>query len=428
MTDRQSGSTDTTNRSDHLTGIPVTMEDAHETLTFTSDIIDECGPRLAGDPATLKASQMLQQELAKVCDRALLEEFTVHPQAFLGFLRVMVAFHFAGLATLVAGWIPLAAVMFSCAGLVAVLQFIFYRRLLDPFFPKKTGYNVIGTIEPTGDVRQQIIVSGHHDSAYEFNYMKKGTTPYVLITAACILSVTFSCIIGIVSAIAIWVTGTVPGFVEVFRYAALGTIPFVAPMWFFLGKPTPGAGDNLIASTIAVQLARIFRRAKDQGGPALQHTRLLLVSFDAEESGLRGSAAYAARHKKELHDVPTTVFNMDSLYELDQLQYVTRDINGSIAMPKELVAEVMELSAKLGYPSRKFPMLFGAGGTDAAEFLRIGVPATTMLAMDTRHFQASVNYHTQKDTVDKIKPEVVKAALEIAWAFVWKREGENVRM
>jgi Zn-dependent M28 family amino/carboxypeptidase len=233
---------------------------------------------------------------------------------------------------------------------------------------------------------------------------------------------------GIISAVAVWVTGTIPGFVEVFRYAALGTIPFVAPMWFFLGKPTPGAGDNLIASTIAVQLARIFRRVRDQGGPSLQHTRLVLASFDAEESGLRGAAAYAARHKKELHEVPTTILNMDSLYELDQLQFVTRDINGSITMPKDLVSELMELSSELGYPSRKFPMLFGAGGTDAAEFMRIGVPATTLLALNTQHFQKEVFYHTQKDTVDKIQPEVVKAALEIAWAFVWKREGKNVRM
>jgi len=425
MQDRQTSSAGATQRSDHLTGIPVTMDDAHETLKFTSDIIDECGPRLAGDPATLKSSKMLQQELAKVCDRALLEEFEVHPDAFLGFLRVMVAFHFAGLACLLIGWFPIAAVLFGIAGLTAVLQFIFYRRLLDPFFPKATGYNVVGIVEPQGEVRQQIIISGHHDSAYEFNYMKRGTTPYTLLIAACIISVTASFVIGTIAAIAIYTSGTVPGFVEVFRYAALGTIPFVLPMWFFLGKPTPGAGDNLIASTIAVQLARVFRRAKDQGGPSLQHTRLMLVSFDAEESGLRGSAAFAARHKAELHQVPTTVLNMDSLYELDQLQFVTRDVNGSIAMPKYLVEEVMELSAKLGYPSRKFPMLFGAGGTDAAEFLRIGVPATTLLAMDTRHFQSSVNYHTQKDTVDKIHPDVVKAALDIAWAFVWKREHGN---
>jgi len=55
----------------------------------------------------------------------------------------------------------------------ALTEFLLYLTPFDRFFPKHCGYNVSGLIEPAGEVKQQIVVSGHHDSAYVFNFFKK---------------------------------------------------------------------------------------------------------------------------------------------------------------------------------------------------------------------------------------------------------------
>lgn len=398
---------------------PVSRADAEETLDLTQAIIEEASPRLAGSAQAKHCADLLSREMEPNCDRVEQEPFDVHPEAFLGFLRVVTVLHLAGVIALAAGVPLLAAVLMLGVGIVGTLEFFFYRQFLDPFFPKKTGVNVIGVIEPAGEVRKQVIVSGHHDSAYEFIYLNGGSKVYVTVMVTSIVTLFLSMILVVTTVVMTLVNGGAPGLAGILRWALLGTIPLVLPLWWFLGKKgTPGAGDNLIASAIATRLARVVRRQRQAGHEPLKHTRLLLVSFDAEESGLRGAHAYARRHEAELKATPTVVFNMDSLYETKHLAVLTRDINGSISLPKFLAERVEEIAARLGLPMKRFPMHFGAGGTDAAEFARIGIPATTLLGLETARIQGDTVYHTQKDTVDKIEPEVVKAALEIAWEFV----------
>ena len=77
-------------------------------------------------------------------------------------------------------------------------------------------------------------------------------------------------------------------------------------MWFFASKKgTPGAGDNMIASQMAITIGRYF---KDH---PLSHTRIVMASFDAEEEGLRGARAFAKLHRQEFQQLPTTLLNVD---------------------------------------------------------------------------------------------------------------------
>ncbi|MHA1672652.1 MAG: M28 family peptidase, partial [Promethearchaeota archaeon] len=86
--------------------------------------------------------------------------------------------------------------------------------------------------------------------------------------------------------------------------------------------------------------------------------------------------------------------------------------------------EVQTISNQLGYSPKLFQMPFGAGGTDAAEFAKIGVEAITILALPTEYVRENLVYHTSEDTVDKIEPAAVKAILEIQMEYILRKDAE----
>jgi hypothetical protein len=103
---------------------------------------------------------------------------------------------------------------------------------------------------------------------------------------------------------------------------------------------------------------------------------------------------------------------------LADLQFLTRDVNGTMALSEDVAKRCQAIAADLGYPSALFPFTFGGGGTDAAEFARIGVPATTILAMPTTWVREGLVYHTTRDTTDNIERGTVKATLEVCHEFI----------
>ena len=127
-------------------------------------------------------------------------------------------------------------------------------------------------------------------------------------------------------------------------------LAFMIPLFFFIStKISPGAGDNLNSSSIAVHIGGFFAGLR-KNGTALQHTRLILLSTDAEESGHRGAIEYIRRHKPELLSIPTHVLNIDSVYHLEDLTVLTRDQHGFVPLSKELAGTCVDISAALGYP------------------------------------------------------------------------------
>ncbi len=105
---------------------------AKNALAFTSEMIDQCGPRLAGDQSTLKASHILRERWAKFTDSSAEEPFFVHPKSFLGWIRILVVFY---LISVIAAWynLPIVGGILMAAGLaIMVLQFFFYKELIDP--------------------------------------------------------------------------------------------------------------------------------------------------------------------------------------------------------------------------------------------------------------------------------------------------------
>ena len=120
----------------------------------------------------------------------------------------------------------------------------------------------------------------------------------------------------------------------------------------------PGAGDNLVASVLAMRFAREIAARK---GELLQSTRLRVVSFDSEEAGLRGASAYMRAHAEELKRLPCYHLNFDSIYQLGHLQALTSDINGTVRLSTEMVETLETCARENGHAIGRFGMLFRSG-------------------------------------------------------------------
>lgn len=392
---------------------------ARQAIGTTREMIDQFGPRLAGSQSCLDTAKALQRDLQAVCGQADLESFTAHPGAFLSFLWLEFLTYVAGVVLLCLDFPILAALTFTLMLVIGYLEFGLYKEFVDPAFPQRDCTNLVATLEPEGKATQQVILSGHHDSALESRWLRYCPrlypvvilVPDVFYHVALLFSwllVFYKALTGHELSFALAATG----------FLVLG-IPFVMTRFFSCSrKGTPGAGDNLIASTMLAELARMFVVPSRPGKNSLDHTRLILVSFDAEESGLRGSRAFVRSHRSELQTLPTYMFNMDAIYEVDKIQFLTSDLNGTVPLSRELAELCARLSAEIGYSRKLTPMIFGGGACDSAELARVGVQATTLVAMPTNVIRDHIVYHTQRDTVDAIEIEAVEACLCIAHKLV----------
>jgi hypothetical protein len=161
---------------------------------------------------------------------------------------------------------------------------------------------VYGEIDPIDEVQSCVIFSGHHDSAHIYNFFEDFPAIFMVRELLFFSMFIVSTIYLSVATASRFESGDLwqPQTRSEFNFAIGFTVAliFVLPMWFYLNKNgTPGAGDNMISTAVAFTLAEYF------GVHRLKHTRLMFVSFDAEEIGLRGSHAFFAKHKSELHEV-----------------------------------------------------------------------------------------------------------------------------
>ena len=280
------------------------------------------------------------------------------------------------------------------------------REVVDLFFPKRTGANVYGKIPPQVSSKQIVLISGHHDSAYEFPLHErlKRRFPYFIFLTIGLGVVTI--VLGLLRFLILFL---LPGLQIWFDW--LFVIPIIStfPMLTFAfrlrsSSVVLGANDNL--SGVAVTLG-VGERLKQK---PLQNTEVWLVSFACEEN-MRGSKRFAELHKEELHDA--YLLNFDSvgagtLYVLtSEPMYLTK-------LTPELCELVVEASNNAGLDVTSGVPSFG--GTDASNFIKAGLRAVSVVGIGPDGFIA--NWHSLKDTHDIIDQGVLVDAVRLAVAFM----------
>jgi hypothetical protein len=373
-----------------------------------NSIIESYGPRLAGTQASIQTAQSLEKTMKSYCDQTSLDEFSIHKGAFLGWINLLVIAYLLSIILIWYNlyWVTLILSIFSI--LVLVLEFFFYLPVIDFLFPKKKAMNAIGFIKPKKEIKNQIIISGHHDSARIFNFFIYQPKLYHIRVTGSIALVVFLTIFSLAG----WLGLNGPLLLWMKIILSAGSL-LIIQMWFFASKKgTPGGGDNLIASTMAIEIGRYFSENK------LNHTQIIIASFDAEEEGLRGSRAFAKKYKSLFDQYPTVLLNSDCLYHLDDMFFLTSDINGTVKLDENLASKLSNIAINKGYQSTTKPIGFLTGGTDAGELAKVGVSSTTLIGMPWSNQERSSVYHTPNDTLDHVQVEMIDAAIDIFITYI----------
>lgn len=385
-------------------------ENVQYALKGIQKMIKKIGPRAPGSPEELQAQQWMAKDLRNNCDTVNLEGFTVHRQAFMGFIPFTVA---CALGAVACYWFvsPIAAlVLVILAFLPLLLEFLMYKQFIDPLFKGHPSHNVEAVRKPTGQVKQRFIMVGHADSQYEWtlNYLLGGIgMKLVLIPAVVGLIVDLAvAVIGVAVNGAGAVKGTDSTFLKVLMIVILVFVPFQLAFLFFQSytRSVPGANDNLTGVYVGMAVVK----AMGEANVRFDHTEVVMICSGSEEAGLRGAKAYVKAHHDELHNIPTAVVALDTFRDEKDMAIYDRDLSGTLRHDLGVKELVKQAAANCGYDLPYSSVYLG--GSDAAAFTQASVPATCLAAMDPTPPRY---YHTRLDDVDMLVPHAVEAGLEI---------------
>ena len=371
------------------------------------------GPRKPGSPEEYRAQQWFQKDMKNYCEETRIEEFTLHRQGFMGFIPFTVA---CGIASVFVNWFasPIAALILCiCAFVPLVFEFLMYKEFDDFLFPKQTSHNMIAVRKPKGEVKQRIVMVGHSDSQFEWtlNYLIGGLQAKLFVEIPAVVGLVVQTVFALVCIIAGKGGAAVNiqsarWFFILFFVISCVFIPFEFAFLFFQSwtKSVPGASDNLSGCYVGMAVVKALDEAKVR----FENTEVVVICSGSEEAGLRGSKAYAKAHEKELKEIPTCVVALDTFRDLETMAVYRRDLSGTLQHHDGTKVLVHDACANCGFDV-KYESIY-IGGSDAASFTQRGIPATGFAAMDPAPPRY---YHTRLDTPENLRPEAIKAGIEI---------------
>ena len=394
------------------------LEAAKSILGMTSSLISKYPSRITGTKGSAGAADAIMQTMKEFCNTVSLEAFPLHPGSLFNIGRIISIVYLLSIILLYVGgsYVYVSLVLCVIALVYAFIHYFLFGQFFDKLFKKRTGLNAIGILEPSDEVKQQFVLTGHHDSPHVFSfftYLKPLAGIRFLLGIIFYLFITVLSLIAAVSTV-LHSDWHLEGALMVLSLTGL---LFSLPLFFFIStKVSPGAGDNLNGSSIALHVGKFFVQ-KVTSRPTLKHTRLIIISTDGEEAGQRGAIAYVRRHLHELKSSATEVLNFDSIYSLKELTILLRDRHGLQPLSAQMADQCMGLADELGYHLKVVRTPFGSG-TDAAAFARENIKATCIIGMPTSLFVKDYIYHTPMDTVEHIEQKAVAAVFDIAVNYI----------
>ena len=368
-------------------------------------IIKTCGKRDPGSEGEKASCEYMAEVLKKDCgcEDVQLESYEVAPRAFYGWIYFTMTFVLLAIASFF--FIPVLAIPLIIAGFaIVIIQFGFYKKLLDPLFKKKTSHNVTAIKKCTGEVKRRIIFNGHPDATWEWpvNYALGG----VGFEGHAIIAIGGALFYLVISVMRTAKVGLAPSMPDpsdpIVKAGLIGLIlvPFMVGLYFMVNykRVVDGANDNLTGCYMGIA---VLKYLKDEG-IELENTEIGVVLTGSEEIGLRGSKAWAEAHKGEFQDVPTFFYAFDTINDPKYLMSNYRDLNGTVKSDAELADLFYEAAQEVGVPCKKgwIPPLGGA--VDAAGFTQGGFRAAGVTGLNHK---LERYYHTRLDSYDNMNED-----------------------
>lgn len=405
-------------------------------LRSIKKLCKEIGPRPSGSEQEYAAQQKMAEDLKETCDEVKIEEFKLHPRAFMGWIELTVFCVIAAVVLLfLTHFIPSASTVFLAAGVVLIAvavffvlsEFLFYKETLDIFTKKAVSHNVIAVRKAQGEVKRRIIFSGHADSAPEWRFTYWGGPKLLIpVIATGLIGVVVTLVFDVISLVMV-IGGTNPAdskTIFVFSIISLCFTPvFLFCLLFYNPKrPVEGANDDLTGCYCSMAVPRFL----NDHNIRFENTEVWVLCSGSEEAGLRGAKAFCKAHAQELKDdkdVETVFFGLDTVRDFDFMAVYNKDMTGTVKNDPEVSKLIHEGGALAGYdlPYKCVSL----GSTDAAAVTQSGLKAACFAAMDP---SPARYYHTRLDTADNMDLKAIEAGVDIVLntVFLFDEKGLNV--
>jgi hypothetical protein len=163
--------------------IKIRKEDAKYMYALVERIVNQGGPGMSCNLQEREGATILRQDLDLSCDEVVIEKFTCHPRACLGWIKVIsimmpISILLSMLLQFVLNLIiiiilSLLSFLLSFLSLLIMWEEYFnYNEFIDFLFHKKPSQNVIGRFKSESERKKIIIISSYIDSALEFKFYK----------------------------------------------------------------------------------------------------------------------------------------------------------------------------------------------------------------------------------------------------------------
>jgi len=373
--------------------------------TIIDDIIENIGYRTSGSEGEAAAAGHIARDLTRRGVKVSIEELPCRLDYIPGFANLMVGMFLA--VVLIYPWVPALSALLTAGTLVLfLLTKKIGNKAIDWMFKKGTTQNVIGVIAPTGEKKQTLIFSGHHDSPDMMPILSPPYKGYVhIIEMLAVVGFALVLPAGILRAV---FTGLFSGFPPpvgwydvLYPLCVLGF--FVAVFYrskVVSGEQNLGANDNL--SAVAVLGGIADHLAKH---PA-QHTEVMLVSFGSEESGCYGSHHFAEKNPELMKHAVN--INMETV-GAGELAVIEKERNSGIAYSPKAVDFIRRAGDMAEIPLEPVTISFGA--TDSYPQVKAGGSSACLFGMD--EYRLFTMWHSPLDNPENISEENLQKALEV---------------
>nr|MDO8110864.1 M28 family peptidase [Candidatus Sigynarchaeota archaeon] len=415
--------------------VNVADEDSRYMREFVKTIVDTIGPRMPCSKTEAKAAEYIKNELEKTCDEVAIEPFKCHPGGFLGWIKIDITLVLGSLLIfIVTPFITslqfilyyVSVALNIIAWIITWKEFFSYQEFVDRIFKERSSQNVVGRINPSGGATRIIAFSGHHDSAPVYNLLEYLRSPgYAVVIPVGFGILALWTALSILTALLSQFAIDVSWFQSVVVILFIIGIPVFILLWFFTfsserANKVPGAVDNLSAVAVVLGIGRYLKQHPDLI-PA--GTEIRLISFGCEEAGLRGAYRYAARHKEELSKVEFELVNMDGIQSAKKFMIMEYEPTTRTAHAHDIAEKIDAAGKKAGINAYRFGVhtldriaAFFTGGTDATAFSKAKLKTCSFGSLDVVKYLN--NYHTSRDTPDKIDDGAIEVSLAICLTYI----------
>lgn len=380
-------------------------------------VCDNFKDRCAGTHSERKAQQFFKNELEAWADEVVMDEFSVRPNAFLGWLPIAgvfcilsVLFYWLSFNGVVQGaWLAFISFVMTFFVLACFLgEFLLYKKVADFLFPKKTSRNVYAVRKSLNKPKRRIILSGHTDASFEWTYcLHGGIKSLAVVISGSLIGLVLLCVFNTLWLIFSLAKSDLTGdFWITLGAIELAFVPFFIAIILFINWKVvvDGANDNLSANYVAVgvlkELAQNNKRYAD--------TEVAVLLTGSQEAGLRGAQSFVKAHKNELEEIETIVVAMDTMRETSQLQIYTQGCTGTQKNSNAVAQLLYEAGINCGIEMKEAGLYTGA--TDAEMFSRSGIESVGFCGVN---HNPKTYYHTRLDTPDNIDAQCINMSLDI---------------